>query len=219
MSKNNLIVYLADDHHVVRKSMSRLVNSFGRVARVEEAADGRELIKLIEQGIPDAVIMDLEMPGMGGIEAGKQIAERFPEVKILVLTMHTEGVFINRLLDVGVHGFLSKACQPDEVEKALYSIVDYDFYRNEIVVKALSNIQKTNSEPGTKLTNRELEILLLICQELRPNEISERLQISEKTFFNHRSNILIKTRSRSNVGLVQYAIHRGYYQLPGLSLG
>jgi DNA-binding NarL/FixJ family response regulator len=128
--------------------------------------------------------------------------------------MHNEAIFINKLMDIGIHGFLSKSAEPIELEIALNSVVEKDFYMNDIVTKALKGSKvKSNDESYGKLTNREIEILLLICREMTPGEISERLNISEKTFFNHRSNILVKTHSRSNVGLIRYAILKGYFSL------
>lgn len=213
--RKNLHIYLADDHTVVRKGMLRLLKTFDRVGEVEEASNGKELIQLVERKEPDAVILDVEMPVLGGIETSRYLGEHFPDVKILILTMHTEEVFVIRLMDLGVHGLLSKSCGPDEVEKALYAIVDKDFYRNDIMERALRKLAGNGqtSKTNQKLTTRELEILLLICQELSPGEISERLQISEKTFFNHRANILEKTNCRNNVGLLKYAHEKGLFHL------
>lgn len=214
MINQKINVCLADDHTMVRKGMTRLISSFKRVVDVREASNGKELLSLLEQNKPDAVILDVEMPIMGGVDAAKYITNHYPEIKILILTMHTEGVFIHKLMDIGVHGFLCKSTEPEEVERALYSIIDRDFYRNEIVDNALKRTGQPHehSSGGTsKLTPRELEILLLICQEFTPGEISERLQISEKTFFNHRSNILEKASVRGNVGLLRYALQRGYF--------
>jgi len=214
MLRDRLTVYLADDHTVVRKGMLRLLKTFQRVKSVQDAANGKELLALIETAPPDAVILDLEMPVMGGVEAARLITAQFPEVKILILTMHTEVVFIHKLMDIGIHGFLSKSSGPDEVERALYAIIDKDFYKNEIVENAMrKTASMAATETTSKLSTRELEILLLICQELTPAEISERLQISEKTFFNHRTKILMKTRCRSNVGLFRFAVQRGYIEL------
>jgi two-component system, NarL family, response regulator DegU len=213
MTQNNKIkVYLADDHNVVRKGMIRLLGTFERVSEVKEASNGKELLKLMEGQTPDVVIIDVEMPVMGGVEAGKQISNLFPNVKILILTMHTEEVFINKMMDIGVHGFLSKSAEVDELEKALYSVVDRDFYKNKIVERAIVKSTYNESKAKySKLTTREIEILLLICQEYTPSEISQRLCISEKTFFNHRTNIVSKTGSRNNIGLYKYAIQRGYF--------
>jgi DNA-binding NarL/FixJ family response regulator len=209
---NKILLYLADDHNIVRRGMARLLKTFSRVDEVFEVANGKELIALIQKKIPDAVILDVEMPILGGMDTAKYISEHFPSVKILILTMHTEEVFVNRLMDSGVHGFLSKSTEPEEVEKALYAILDRDFYRNEIVEKAQSKkeLLKEPTNELAKLSSREIEILLLICQELSPGEISRRLNISEKTFFNHRTHILKKTQARSNVGLVKFAHEKGY---------
>jgi DNA-binding NarL/FixJ family response regulator len=214
MEAQKLKVYLADDHTVVRRGMARLLSTFNRVGEISEAPNGKELIGLIEKKMPDAVILDVEMPIMGGVDAARYISNHFPTVKMLVLTMHTEEVFIHKLMDLGVNGFLSKSAEPSEVEHALYSIVDRDFYKNEIVEKVLKKVTGYRSDETdypSRLTTRELEILILICQELTPGEISNRLQISEKTFFNHRSSILSKTCAKTTVGLLRYALQRGYY--------
>lgn len=213
MSK--LKVYIADDHTFVRKGMIRLLNTFHRIGEIKDAADGKALIELIRQAPPDIVILDLEMPGMNGFETSKHLVQHHPDVKILILTMHTEEVFILNLIELGVHGFLNKNAVPEEVELALYSVFDRDFYRNEIVNQAIQNGVRRAPAPTTtsRLSPRELEILLLICQELTPSEISRRLQISEKTFFNHRTNILSKVGVRGNVGLVKYAYQNGLIQL------
>jgi DNA-binding NarL/FixJ family response regulator len=206
----SISVYVADDHPVVRKGMARLLKTFGRIGSVGEAANGKELVDLLADELADVVIMDIEMPTLGGVEAAKIISQRFPSVKILVLTLHAEEVFIDKLLDIGVNGFLNKSVEPEELEKALYAVVDNDFYRNAIVERAL---QKSNRDGKAdsygKLSTREIEILLLICDELTPGEISQRLQISEKTFFNHRANILEKTGARNNVGLLKFALTKG----------
>ncbi|HEU5290583.1 MAG TPA: response regulator transcription factor [Cyclobacteriaceae bacterium] len=208
-------VYIADDHTFVRKGMIRLLNTFKRLGELKEAADGKELIELVQISEPDAVILDLEMPRLNGFDTARHLLEHYPDVKILILTMHTEEVFILNLMELGVHGFLNKNAEPEEVEKALYSIMDKDFYRNDIVNQALrKGIKRTPQITTTsRLSAREMEVLMLICQELTPSEISARLKISEKTFFNHRTNILTKTAVRGNVGLVKYAYQHGMLEL------
>lgn len=214
---SELKIYIADDHTFVRKGMIRLLNTFERVGDVKEAANGKELIALVQGDVPNIVILDLEMPVLNGFDCAKHLVENHPEVKILILTMHTEEVFILNLMELGVHGFLNKNAEPEEVERALYAIADRDFYRNDIINLVLQNkIKRHRSVGSTQLSARELEILLLICQELTPVEISKRLQISEKTFFNHRSNVLSKVNVRGNVGLVKYAYQHGIIELPPL---
>ena len=207
-----LNIYIADDHTFVRKGMTRLLKTFSRVGEVAEASDGKELIALVKRTAPDVVLLDLEMPIMGGSETAKYMVDHFPNVKIIVLTMHTEEFFVLNLMEIGVHGFLSKNAEPEEVERAIYSVIEKDFYRNDIVNNAMLNGIKRTSGVN-KLSSREMEILLLICQEFTPTEISDRLQISEKTFFNHRSHILEKIDGRSNVSIVKYAYQHGHIDL------
>jgi len=202
-------VYIADDHPVVRKGMVRLLKTFERVGEVKEAADGKELLALLTNDRPHIVILDIEMPVMGGVDSVKAILQRFPEVKILMLTMHSEEVLVRRLLDMEVNGFLTKSSGPEEIEKAIYAIMDNDFYKNSITENAQGISGADEREGGRKLTIREIEILLLICKEMTSKEISERLHISEKTFFNHRTNIMEKTGSKSNIGLLKYALRKG----------
>jgi len=206
-----LKVFIADDHNIVRKGMTRLLSTFERVDKVMEASNGKELIRLVQNEQPHAVILDLEMPEMGGYDCAHYVLDHFPDVKILILSMHAEDGLIIRLMDLGVHGVLTKSSEPQEVETALYSIVDNDFFKSKIMDKAVTTMKKYPAPQSQyKLTNREMEVLLLICQELSPSEISNRLNISEKTFFNHRTSVIIKTNSRNNVGLYKFAIQHGY---------
>jgi two-component system, NarL family, response regulator DegU len=197
--------------------MIRLLNTFERIGDVKEASNGKELISLVQSSSPDIVILDLEMPVLNGFDTAKFLVENNPTVRILILTMHAEEVFILNLMEMGVHGFLNKNAEPEEVERALYAIADRDFYRNDIINQVLQNkIKRQKNTSSNQLSARELEILLLICQEFTPVEISKRLQISEKTFFNHRANILSKVNARGNVGLVKYAYQQGIIELPPL---
>lgn len=215
METRKIRVCIADDHNVVRNAMVRLLGTFKRISEVKEAENGKDLLAMVRISPPDAVILDLEMPIMGGIETARHIVEHYPTIKILILTMHSEDLFVHRLLDLGVHGFLTKSAVPQEVEKALYSIIDYDFYKNEIIEKAVLNNRNAKElfNDFHKLTSREEEIMLLICKEYTSSEISSRLNISQKTFFNHRASILEKTNCRGNVGLLRFALQHGFYKL------
>ena len=209
--QSKLKIYIADDHNIVRKGMARLLKTFSRVEEVQESANGKELIQLIKKQQPDAVILDIEMPEMNGFDTAEYLIGNYPDIKILVLTMHTEDVFISRLMDMGVHGFLSKSSEPEEVELALYSIIDKDFYRSELVNDAILHMKIPTPKPSLeKLSHREIEILTLICQEQTPDEISKRLNISRKTFFNHRSHIMVKAGVRNSIGLYRYALQHGF---------
>lgn len=210
-----LTVYIADDHTLFRKAMVNLLRSFERVSDVKDAENGKDLLTLIKYETPDVVIVDLQMPVMDGSEASAQIINKFPEVKIIVLTMHDSNKFILHMMDLGVHAFLLKNTEPDELEKAIYAVADKDFYHNELVASVLrKNVKerKVGQRPTfqtTELTEREKEVLLLICQELTMKEIGQRLFLSENTVRNHRVNIMEKVGVNNIVGLVKYAYDVG----------
>lgn len=208
-------VYIADDHTLFRKAMVNLLKTFERVHEVKDAENGKELLALIKSDSPDVVIVDLQMPVMDGAEACENILSRFPHVKIIILTMHDSEKFILHMMETGVHAFLLKNTEPDELEKAIYSVAEKDFYHNDLVATVLrKNVRekKSGQRPvfgPTDLTEREKEILVLTCQELTIREIGQRLSLSENTVRNHRVNIMEKIGVNNTVGLVKYAYECG----------
>jgi two-component system, NarL family, response regulator DegU len=210
-----LKVYIADDHTLFRKAMVNLLRSFERVTDVKDAENGKELLTLIKYELPDVVIVDLQMPVMDGTETSTIVLQKYPDVKIIILTMHDSNKFILHMMDLGVHAFLLKNTEPDELEKAIYAVADKDFYHNDLVASVLRknvNEKRMSQRPNfqnAELTEREKEILLLICQELTMKEIGQRLFLSENTVRNHRVNIMEKVGVNNIVGLVKYAYEAG----------
>lgn len=209
-------VYIADDHTLFRKAMVTLLKTFKRVSAVDDAENGKELLSLIKNSVPDVAIVDLQMPVMDGAETCQNIIQKYPQVKIIVLTMHDSGKFILHMMDMGVHAFLLKSTEPSELEKAIYAVAEKDFYHNDLVASILRRNVKERRHPSGKpifhhaeLTDREREILLLICQELTMKEIGQRLFLSENTVRNHRVNIMEKVGVHNIVGLVKYAYDSG----------
>ncbi len=213
--KTKFKVYIADDHTLFRKAMVNLLRTFERVEEVKDAENGKELLTLIKYDAPDVAIVDLQMPIMDGAETCENIINKYPQVKIIILTMHDSGKFILHMMDMGVHAFLLKNTEPDELEKAIYAVVEKDFYHNDLVATVLrKNVKekRTRTRPlfqQQDLTDREKEILLLICQELTMKEIGQRLFLSENTVRNHRVNIMEKVGVNNIVGLVKYAYETG----------
>lgn len=213
----DLKVYIADDQTLFRKGMSQLVNSFKEVSLVKEAGNGQEMLDLVKAEPPHVILMDLDMPIMDGIEASEKIINQYPDIKIIVLSMHSSTQHIFYLMELGVHSFLLKNAEPEEVQKAIISVVKNDFYQNELVVEALRkgaiDKRKAQSRPmfdhNVSLSDREEEILRLICRELTMKEISEKLSLSEKTIHNHRARMMDKLNVRNTVGLVKYAYESG----------
>ncbi len=210
-------VYIADDQTLFRQGMSRLVSTFKNVAEVKVASNGKELLDLVNKKPPDAVLMDLEMPIMNGIEATEKVLAKHPDVKIVGLSMHDSHQHIYYFLETGAHGFLLKNADPEEVEAAITSAIEKDFYNNQLTADALRkgtlDRKKAEGRPifqsNITLSDREKEVLLLICRELTMREISERLSLSEKTIHNHRARIMSKVGVHNTVGLVKYAYSIG----------
>lgn len=207
-------VCIADDHTMFRKAMASLIKSFPVVGSVREAENGANLIDLIKAEKPDVAIIDLEMPVMNGSEAASYIINKFPEVKIIILTMHDADQYVLYMMELGVHAFLMKNAEPEELEKALVSVVEKDFYHNDLVANILrknlaNRRQVANPFRKADLSDRERDVLKLICQEYTMKEISARLSLSEHTIRNHRANIMEKTGTKNTVGLVRFAYEVG----------
>ncbi len=211
-------VYIADDQTLFRKGMSRLVKSFSSVKEVKEAANGKELLALVKEAQPDVILMDLEMPVMDGIEATEKIIAKYPDIKVIVLSMHDTQQHIFYLMEIGAHAFLLKNAEPEEVKKAIESVIKHDFYQNKIVIDALrkgaidqrrQKQERPMFRETAPLSDREKEVLQLICRELTMKEIGDKLALSEKTIQNHRARILDKLNVRNTVGLVKYAYESG----------
>lgn len=210
-----LKVFIADDHTLFRKAMANMLMSFSHVGEVKDAENGKELLTLMKYGAPDVAVVDLQMPVMDGVETSENILKRFPGVKIVVLTMHDSERYILHMIELGVHAFLLKNTEPEELEKAIYHVAEKDFYHNDLVAGVLRKSvleKKATQRPQFRqanLSERETEILLLTCQDLTIREIGQRLSLSENTVRNHRVHIMEKVGVNSTVGLVRFAYDSG----------
>jgi two-component system response regulator DegU len=212
-------VYLADEHLLFRKGMIGLLQTFNRVGEIKEAGNGRELIKIIQDSVPDIVLLDMNMPVMDGIEACRFLECKYPKIKIIVLSIEENEKYADMMIGLGAHGFLNKNSCPSEVEKAMYAVIDHDFYHNEIVNRGLRAGAKDRNRISMKranallLTDREIEIIRLTCEEKTMKQISRELKISERTVHNHRAKIQTKIGVSNVAGLVKYAIQKEIFVL------
>lgn len=204
---------IADDQLLFRKGIIALINGFNQMQVVLEAENGKDLLEKLEQhanGL-QVVLLDLSMPEMNGLETMQQLRHHFPAVKVIVLSVHADDKFIIRMLELGANGYLVKNAQPAEVEQAINTVVTNDFYLNDQTLSAMrkgmqGGKQKISLDAAGNLTNREKEVLSLICKEYTTAEIAARLFISERTVDGHRNNLLLKTGTRNTAGLVIFAI-------------
>jgi DNA-binding NarL/FixJ family response regulator len=208
-------VYMADDHTLFRKAMVNLISGFENIAEVKDAENGKELLTLMKYQVPDVAIIDLQMPVMDGAATCKFIVSKYPSVKIIVLTMHDSEKYILHMIEMGVHAFLLKNTEPEELEAAIHAVIEKDFYHNDLVASVLrKNVRekKAGLRPSfsvAELTEREKEIVILVCQELTNKEIGQKLSLSENTVRNHRVNIMEKAGVNNMVGLVKFAYETG----------
>ncbi|WP_025762433.1 response regulator transcription factor [Dyadobacter tibetensis] len=205
---------IADDHELFRKGFIAMLSGIPGLEFVLEAANGQELLDKMEDNTPDIIFMDLQMPVMDGIQATELALERYPGVKIIVVSMFNEDKFVIHMLEKGVQGYLLKDTNPDEVEKAIYRVAEEGFYYNDFVSKAMHRKmanRATNKHPffpnacNVSLSPREQEVLQLICEGLSTVEIGDKLFISVRTVEGHRLRVLEKTGTRSTAAAVAFA--------------
>ncbi len=213
-------IAIADDQSLFRKGLISLLNTFSGMQVVLEAENGQELLDgLAAMEVPVQVaLVDINMPVLNGIEAMKQVRIKYPHIKNIILTVHEEDKYINKLIEEGANAYLAKNTQPDELEKAINTVVTHDYYFNENTIRAMhSHVQgkrtKIMLQPGDDITVREKEILQLICKEFTTAEIAQQLFISERTVDGHRNNLLLKTGCRNTAGLVLFAIKHNLFDM------
>ncbi|MFN8243274.1 MAG: response regulator transcription factor [Ferruginibacter sp.] len=204
-------IAFADDQALFRKGMIGLINSFKGVRVMIEAQNGEELLErlAISDSPVQVALIDISMPVLNGIETMQQIRKKYPRIKNIILTVHEEEKYINKLIEEGANAYLAKNAEIEEVEKAIHAVVNNDYYFNEHTIQAMHNYmqgKKGRAHDLFDLTKREQEILLLICQEYTSPEIAARLYISERTVNGHRNNLLAKTGCKNTAGLVLFAI-------------
>jgi DNA-binding NarL/FixJ family response regulator len=194
--------------------MINLIKVFPRVGEVTEAGNGRDFIEQNKKKWPDVVLLDLEMPRMNGVETVEYLIPNAPDIKIIILTQHDSERYMLHMLEMGVHSFLLKNTNPDELERAIYAVVDKDFYQNDLLASVIrkslqSKIRRERPQFEMPLSEREREVVRLICEELTHQEIGKRLSLSEFTVRNHHRNILAKLGLKKTIGLVRFAYEHG----------
>jgi len=209
----NLTVYIADDHTLFRIAFVKVLQGLKRVGIIREAADGKELLALIEESIPDVIIVDIEMPVMDGIRACERLIADYPEIKVIVISMHDNKLTIAQAMQAGVHAFLPKVAKLAEFELALNTLADGKRYTNKIMEDAWRYHAAMDKSDGrhtkSALTEKEKTILKLICQQFTNRQIALELSLSEHTVRNHRVRMLRKTGTKNTQGLVSFAYQNG----------
>jgi len=208
-------ILLADDHTMFRAGVKKMLERMSDVEIVAEASDGLELISLLGRVEADLVLLDISMPKLGGIEAAKKIRKTFPQVKILVLTMHLNKDYFYYSMSAGASGYLLK----QDADEELFSAVDKiragetyisPFLSTELIGDVVDISRGRGDSMPAPLSPREREVLKFIAEGKTSREIAEVLSLSVRTVEHHRANILKKTKTRSTADLVRFAFQQGY---------
>lgn len=205
-------IIIADDHEVIIDGLIALLATEKDLQVVGRANNGNQLLEIIKNKPVDLIILDIDMPEMNGVEAAKKLKEKYPDVKILVLTMFNTPDFIANLLRHGVDGYILKNSRKRELLKAIRSVRSgRSFYAPEVTEIMMNSFrqEKNNNKDTVQLTPREKEIIRLISEEYTSREIGEKLFISFHTVERHRKNIIAKLGVKNVAGLVKYAIMNG----------
>lgn len=204
-------VFLVDDHELVRTGIRRLLEDVRGIKVVGEADSGEAALKWCRQNHADIVLMDMNMPGIGGLEATRKLLRYSPDAKIIVLTIHTENPFPTKVMQAGAAGYLTKGAGADEVVNAIRMVNSGQRYISPDIAQqmALSQFSTSSDNPFKELSERELQIMLMITKGQKVTDISEQLNLSPKTVNSYRYRLFSKLDINGDVELTHLAIRYG----------
>lgn len=206
-------VLLVDDHHILRDGLAQLLKGEPLVEVVGQASDGKEALDFLVDKAVDVILMDISMPGMDGVEATAHIRTRYPNIRIIALTMQDQGSFVQVMLRNGASGYLLKTTNQEELVEAIKAVHNGDRYlgkqATDLLLNTVSRQQTGYNALLPVLSRREREVLGLIMEGLTDSGIAERLFISPSTAESHRKNLRSKLGARNSAEIVRIAMERG----------
>ncbi|MEO6541381.1 MAG: response regulator transcription factor [Ferruginibacter sp.] len=205
-----LRILIADDHTVVRKGLRQILLDEFPTAVINEVADAEELIKKVMTEKWDVVVSDLSMPGRSGLDALQQIKLSYPDLPVLILSIHPEEQYALRALKAGASGYLSKDTAPDELVKAVQKVLLGKKYISQSIAEKLANTFSADADlsPHEKLSDREFDVMKLLANGKAVSEIAEMLSLSVTTVSTYRARVMTKMELKSNSDLTKYAIEQ-----------
>ena len=212
MEKTTFKILLVDDHQMFIDGMKSILHKQNIFQVVAEAQDGNEALNILTNQEIDILITDISMPKMSGIELTKIVKQKYPEIKVIIVSMHNDRAVVSEILMAEAEGYILKNTGKKELLDALTKVADNGtFYSNEVLKVMMQTVktERRQIEEIKQLTEREIEILKLIVEEFSSDQIAEKLFISKRTVDTHRTNILNKTNSKTLVGLIKYAVKNG----------
>lgn len=205
-------VAIADDHKIFRKGVIISLRHYSNIKFVLEAENGQALLDGIEEVRPDVILMDLRMPVKDGIETTKYISQHYPDIAVLVLTMHEDERFVVHLMENGANGYLLKSTDPAEIKKAITDVVEKGYYLNNFVNRILikKSQNKNRVVPSLKkeveISDKEREVIQYICLEFTSLEIGEKMGISARTVESIKERLMERFGLKNTAGLVFFAV-------------
>jgi len=207
---SNIRVMLVDDHDLIRYGLRRLLGDQSGIEVIAEADSGEKALELVRKEKPDVVLMDVNMPGIGGFEATSRICQTHPQSRVIVLTVHSDGPLPKRILEAGAVGYLTKGCPVEEMVEAIQKVHTGKRYIAPTIAQqmALSMLPGEESLIDT-LSQRELQVLIMISEGMRTNQISDMLSLSPKTVSTYRKRLHEKLDVSNDVEMMHLAIKHG----------
>lgn len=205
-------VAIADDHKIFRKGVILSMRPYTNIKFVMEAENGEDLLAKLKDVEPDVILCDLRMPVKDGIDTTKQITKEYPNIRIIILTMYEDERFVGHLMDCGAAGYLLKSTEPAEIKSAIMDVMRTGFYLNPFVNKVLikKNYSKQKFHPNLSseivISDREKEVLNLVCMEFTASEIAVKMDISARTVEAIKDRLMERFGVKNSVGLVFYAM-------------
>jgi len=205
-------IILVDDHDLVRTGIRRLLEDIKEFEIAGEATSGEEAIKLVNETDPDVVLMDINMPGIGGMEATRKLLSSKPSLRIIIVTMHQDDLFAQRLLKAGAVGYLTKGAKIDEISHAIRETLAGRRYITPDIAQQLALSQFPDNESGSpfdSLSERELQVMMMLMEGHKVSEISDKLCLSPKTISTYRQRLYNKLGVQSDIELARLAMMHG----------
>lgn len=204
-------VLLIDDHNLVRSGIRKLLEDSGQVKITSEGESGEDALEMAFQVDADVILMDLNMPGIGGIEATRRIMQRDAQKKIIILTIQADQAVPRRLLEIGARGYLTKECAPEDMITAIRQVHFGGTYIEDRIAQqlAVTFIPGQDSNPVNQLSRREFQVMIMLAQGKSNADISDRLCLSPKTISTYRTRIMKKLEVQNEVELVKMAVDQG----------
>jgi two-component system invasion response regulator UvrY len=212
-------VMIVDDHDLVRTGLKRILDDINDIAVIAEACNGEQAIELARRKNPDIVLMDISMPGIGGLEATRRITASCPAIRVIALTVHEEIPFPTCLLEAGASGYITKGSDVIEIINAINTVYRGQQYLTRDVAEkvAFTSLRNRKQTPLERLSDREAEVMMMIIQGIRNKDIAEMLCLSPKTTSTLRYRLHEKLGVCNDVELTRYAIRHGIIKETGIS--